>query len=227
MTGERPNIVTIAMGLVFMALGILLLFQTHGMITIRQVVQWWPAALVLIGSATVWQAMRGGDAAKSIPVGGLFWLVFLAVLFTYTFDRMDTGKDEPPGTLNVFSVFSEHHPAVTGEFHGAKLTAVMGGATLDLRNASVAPDETVVLDVFAMWGGGDIRVPRNWDVSIDTTSVMGAVRDQRDQGASKTKKGADASFDAAALPAPSDAAVQPAHLVVRGTAIMGGFTIKP
>jgi predicted membrane protein len=224
MTGERPNIVTIAMGLVFMALGILLLFQTHGMITIRQVIQWWPAALVLIGSATVWQATRGGDAAKSIPVGGLFWLVILALLFTYTFDRMDTGKDVPPGTINVFSVFGEHHPAVTGAFHGATMTAVMGGATLDLRNASVAPDETVVLDVFAMWGGGDIRVPRNWDVSIDTNAVMGAVKDQRP---GKPKNASDASSDSTVPEAPSLADSPPAHLVVRGTVIMGGYTIKP
>jgi len=224
MTAERPNIVTMATGLVLIGLGILLLLATHGLITIRQVVQLWPAGIVVMGSATLWQALRGGESARHIPVAGLLWLVALGMLFSYTFDRRGVSDTEPDGSINVFSVLREQHPAITGAFHGAKITAVMGGTNVDLRKASVAPDETVVLDVFAVWGGGDIRVPRDWDVSIQTNTLMGAVKDQR---GARPKGGADASIDPASSGTASTAGLAPPHLVLRGNVVMGGFTIKP
>ena len=44
-------------------------------------------------------------------------------------------------------------------FEGADLTAVMGGCEIDLRQASMAPGGEAVIDVFAFWGGIDVKVP--------------------------------------------------------------------
>jgi hypothetical protein len=223
MTAERSNYVHMATGFVVMAVGVLLLLVTNGVLPMRQVVQLWPAALVVIGAAVVLQALRGGEAARAIPIGGLVWLLVLGGLFSYTFDRRTPATvASPDAPVNVFSVMREQHPMVEGAFHGGQVTAVMGGANLDLRKAAIAPGETVVIDVFAVMGGGQIRVPEDWDVSIETTALMGAVKDRRGEGQKDSRTGRVAP-DKDAGPA---AWPRAPRLVLRGTVIMGGVDIR-
>ena len=83
------------------------------------------------------------------------------------------------------------------------MSATLGGAKLDLTGAAVSAD-TVTVDVFAMMGGIEIRVPRDWDVTSDVVALMGACVDKRSPAATRSGK----------------------HLVVRGYAVMGGVEIK-
>ena len=87
-------------------------------------------------------------------------------------------------------------------FRGANLVAIMGGCEIDLRNAAI--DGEAIIDMFAMWGGIEIRVPDDWTVSSQVVPVMGGVED-------KTR--------------PPQGTV--AHrLILRGVAFMGGIEIK-
>ena len=236
-SGPRVNFVHIATGLVVMAVGVLLLLVTNGVLNARQVVQLWPAAFVVIGAAVALQAMRGGEAARHIPVGGLIWLLLIGGLFSYTYDRRAPSVRSPNGT-DIFSVMNDQHPTIEGDFHGGRVTTVMGGANLDLRKARVAPGETIVLDVFNVMGGSQIRVPENWEVSIETTALMGAVRDRRgerdtrDNTKDKDKKNSadDATGSSCTWQAPPDSsssAPGPApRVVIRGLVLMGGVDIR-
>jgi len=87
-------------------------------------------------------------------------------------------------------------------FHGGDLTAVLGGCEIDLRQASIEGE--AIIDVFAMWGGIEIRVPENWSVSGRVTPILGGYED-------KTRPARDATAQ---------------RLVVRGFVIMGGVEIK-
>ena len=222
----RSNYINVAMGLVIMSAGVLLLLVTNGVLPLRQVVQLWPVGLVVVGVAVVVQSIRDGDAAR-VPFAALFWLVVLGLLFSYTFERRTlTPTETAQGQVNVFSVLGARRPSIDGPFHGGQFTFVMGGASLDLRHASVAPGETIVIDVFAVMGGGEIRVPSDWDVSIETSAFMGGVKDER--GAPKTvTETPEGSFagqetsTAETVPAPA-----PPHVIVRGTVFMGGLTLK-
>ena len=51
----------------------------------------------------------------------------------------------------------------------------MGGCEVDLRNAVINGD--AVIDVFAMWGGIEIRMPEDFTLINRVTAVMGAVED--------------------------------------------------
>src|SRR5580704_13562277 len=105
--------------------------------------------------------------------------------------------------IRTFSLFSgaELRPSVP--FQGADLTAVMGGAKLDLSNTTMA-QETAIIDVFALMGGAEILVPRDWDVTVRVVSLMGGVSDKRRPATTPATK----------------------HLIIQGMAIMGGVEIK-
>ena len=59
------------------------------------------------------------------------------------------------------------------------MTSIMGGTQLDLRQATMAPGEEAVIDVFAVMGGAIVRIPEGWIVDVQATSVMGGIKDQR------------------------------------------------
>ncbi len=133
-----------------------------------------PLMLVLAGGSVVWRAFN-----RTVPEGG------------------------GDAYIRTFAVFSGADLRPTVPFQGADLTAVMGGVKLDLSNAPMAGD-TAVIDVFALMGGTEIFVPRDWDVTVKVISLMGGCSDKRRPST---------------LPATK-------HLIIQGMAVMGGVEIK-
>lgn len=219
MSAERVNYVDVATGLCVIAFGTLLLLHTTGFMALAQILRLWPIVLVVVGAAIVLQARRGEDARRRVSVGGLIWLLLLGTMFSYAFDRRAKYPEGVrDGRISSFNVMHGDRDApFSGEFKGAHLTSVMGGANIDLRQATIAPGEPVVIDVFTVMGGCVIRVPSDWIVDVQTTSIMGGVKDDRQRGAARASDGAT---DA---PAPMGA---PPRVIVTGTAIMGGVSIK-
>ena len=105
--------------------------------------------------------------------------------------------------IRTFAVFSGAELRPTVPFEGAEVTAVMGGVKLDLSNASMA-QESAVVDVFALMGGSEIFVPRDWDVTVKVVSLMGGCTDKRRPATGPATR----------------------HLVIRGMVVMGGVEIK-
>ena len=89
------------------------------------------------------------------------------------------------------------------EFTGGEASAIMGGISLDLRQAKIKNDEAV-LDVFAFWGGVEIRVPEDWHVVVQAVPLLGGFEDKTFHPKSGTNK----------------------RLVIKGYAIMGGAEVK-
>ena len=257
---RRPiHIVNAATGLCFVALGVLLLMQRAGQIELRQIVELWPVVLIVLGGAVALQASRGGEtsARGGSCAGGLIWLVVLGFVLTHAFDRRAAaGEVTGPGELSVFAVMTgDRPPGHVGDFRGGKVTTVMGGARIDLTNATMAPGEVAVVDVFNVFAGTEIRVPADWQVDVDATVVAAGVNDQRrrtsddsgsddpdaavagdedDAGADQTD-GRQASPASATLEAGGDrrggspeAQIEAPvrRLVIRGVVLFGGVSIK-
>jgi hypothetical protein len=94
-------------------------------------------------------------------------------------------------------------------FEGAQMTSVMGGSTLDLRQASIPAGQTAIVDVFAMMGGSEIVMPSGWTVTLDVVTIFAAAVDKR------LPSVAAAASDATAP-----------HVIIRGTLVFSGLTIK-
>jgi hypothetical protein len=223
MTAEQTNLPNVALGLCVIALGVALLLHQAGAVPLEQVLRYWPVALVVIGASMLWPALRGQTASnQGAPLAAIFWIVVLGMLFSYTFERRTTA-DVREDAVNVFAMMGRDERRVPAGFAGGRMTAVMGRADLDLRQAAVGPGQTVELDVFTLMGGGQIRVPAGWDVTIDTTTVAGGVKDQRPRrNAEENRKAGEAAADTSQLPASGPSP----RLLVRGIVVFGGLNIR-
>lgn len=104
--------------------------------------------------------------------------------------------------LRVFAMLSGSDRRHRGALAHVEASAVMGGCDIDLRDATPTSDP-LVIQVFAMWGGIDIRVPPGWLVQNEAWPILGGI------------------IDSTAPPA------VPAHRVIlRGNAFMGGVEVK-
>ena len=93
-------------------------------------------------------------------------------------------------------------------FEGGKVEAVFGGMELDLSGAAItSPDRRAILEVNAVFGGIEIRVPRTWRVEKKGSAVFGG-------------------FDDKTFPPRPEPGVEPPTLVIRGAAVFGGIEVK-
>ncbi len=140
-----------------------------------------------------------------------FWVVLgilLAVVLISQLPRpvftTDTGRD-----AGLFGVLGSRREAVAGTLHGADVTVVMGAGVLDLRQATIAAGDEVVIDVLAVMGSVKIRVPDGWVVDTKALPVLGGVQDAR----SGTAR------------APVTAGSASPRLVLHGAVVIGGLSI--
>jgi len=92
------------------------------------------------------------------------------------------------------------------EFRGGSAVAIFGGYNLDLRDAGMA-GETATVDVNALFGGIDIRVPDTWQVEVRASAIFGGVDDKT-------------------VPPRTTSGVTPPKLIITGFAAFGGIVVK-
>lgn len=81
--------------------------------------------------------------------------------------------DETTGEFELVTIMEGKQFASRAEgLWSGKVTAVMGGVDLDLRDAVLAP-EGADLAVFTVMGGVSLRVPDTWIVETDGQAVLG------------------------------------------------------
>jgi predicted membrane protein len=228
----RPRLTSQAVfGLMLVAAGVIFTLDNLEIIDARDYVQFWPIVFVAIGGLKLWHASRDGHGW----FGGLFFLglgcwmlvnriiyfrfspreffpMILVFIGGYMVWRGFGGRrrNRPSDGQSSFSGL-----AVMGgvarrsnsqAFAGADLTAIMGGCEIDLRQASIAPGTEAVIDVFAFWGGIEVRVPEDWTVVTRAIPLMGGVEDKT------------------ATPQPLPAVEK--RLIISGIVVMGGVVVK-
>ena len=216
--------------------GVVLVLDRLNLVFADEILRWWPAVIIAIGALIFSQARRTGGGVNGIIVmivGGwlllnsvgilrvrfweMFWPMVLigigSVLVMQAMRRhtREAAGGEADDTLNVFVVMGGMKRVSTSQrFRGGEVTTIMGGAQLDLRQATIPPGEEAALDIFALMGGCEIKVPPSWTVVTPIMPIMGGVDDKRHLP--------DPAQSIGATPAP--------RLVLRGMLLMGGIEIK-
>jgi len=57
-------------------------------------------------------------------------------------------------------------------FKGGNITAIFGGSEINLMNCNLAPGDNVI-DVLTIFGGTTIIVPKEWNIVVNVTSILG------------------------------------------------------
>lgn len=138
-------------GTIWTFVGAWLLLRVTGVVS-RDILDFWPLALVLIGGTLVYRALRTNAGTA-------------------------TGSSDANPALNSFTFMAGTDRTVTSDaFRGGEVSVIMAGAQIDLRGSRPAGDRAVI-DVFAFMGGIDLIVPETWRVVSEVTAVMGAFED--------------------------------------------------
>lgn len=197
-TGRRPTSQTI-FGALVVLLGIVLLLDTTGVLETDYLLTYVPSLFVLVAlyamvasgfrnlaGPLVIVLLAGGSQLVALGIVGFadlapLWPVFvivfgLSVVLARYRARVHTVPDEYVSAVALFG--GSEKRTTSKSFAGADLTALFGGAELDLRDAAVA-DPPAQVSATALFGGVDVVVPRDWNVRVDVIPVFGAAEDDR------------------------------------------------
>lgn len=186
-------------GGVLVAFGAFLLARNLGYLDIA-VHDLWPLILIFAGimmllNRTVFG--QGGFLVGITPRGRHFEKHF----------RRWRERQYFPGMLNDYAVFGGGKRKVnTFDFKGGHVDAVFGGFEIDLRDAIMEGD-SATLELNAIFGGIEVRVPIIWSAVVQGVGVFGAFQDETTQ--------------------PSPTVVpNPKRLIVKGSAVFGAVEVK-
>lgn len=115
-----------------------------------------PSALIVAGLAIILKRNNYSPKQINIPEG-----------------------DNPNDYINDVNIFSGGEKKVSSEnFKGGQITAIFGGAEVDLRAAKMAEGINAI-DLLCIFGGTSLKLPEGWVVKSDVTAVFGGYSDER------------------------------------------------
>lgn len=148
---------------------------------------------------------------------GLFWNIFWPIVLIFIgFNLLRGRTGRGGGGRFVFMGGAEVGGKQPWKLEGGSHFALMGGIEIDLTAAEIPEGETI-LDLTAIMGGIEVRIPKGLEVIYEGSAVLGGVsfKDQEDGGLIAGRKVEQNISEAAK------------HIVrIQARAIMGGIEIK-
>lgn len=161
---------------------------------------YWPLILVIIGIAIL---LRQRDSRKQIP--------FNEPVNPNAPNDIPFNPSSSNTSMNTFDdfvIFGGREIFVNAQsLIGGKATSIFGGIEFDLRKANMQPGGAVI-DCVSVFGGCGFKIPMDWNVRNEVTTIFGAFTDKRGETYS------DRYYD------PSKT------LVIKGVSIFGGIEVK-
>lgn len=135
----------------------------------------WYIVLIIIGASLI---LRKGGLNKTGPTQ------------MHSRKRRFSGKaDQEPGALDTeasnndyideVAIFGGGKKVITSNnFRGGRITTIFGGSELVFTQSQLASGINEI-EVFAMFGGWTLVVPRHWQVKSEVIAIFGGISDKR------------------------------------------------
>lgn len=223
----------VIVALFVIALGVLFLLRNLGVPIGIDIWDLWPVALILVGLSQLSGSRDAGQSISGwiifvigvlfllsnldiIPYGiSEFWPVVLILVGLLLLKNAFWGIRKTPSSQDFvnlsFVLGGGDLKFNTKNLKGGRITSIMGGGSIDLREADIQDDE-IMIDTFCLMGGIEIRVPTTWEVNLQVTPLLGGIDNKTSYHAANDKD--------------SRPGKSPKKLTIKGIAIMGGMEIK-
>jgi len=224
---NKTFITRFIIGLGIITAGALVLLNNLEIVDTGELVsKWWPTLVILAGllivlndkSAYIWALVVAGiggvmlartAGGYDIDVWSVAWPVVLVAIGVSIIKDGFIARKKPAPSASVQETYSALLSGIESrndsqEFTRARLSAVLGGTMVDLRDAKMKDNEAYI-EVFALLGGIELRVPAEWEIRNESTAILGGV---------EVTSGKDAKTKNAPV------------LHVRGQCILGGVEVK-
>lgn len=208
------------LGIFLVVVGLLILLENLRMIP--SLPWWlftWQMLLIALGVINLLSGNRTA-AIILIGIGGVFlledmyyidfrdwWpliLIIIGLAFLFRQRQYSKSREMEDDYFDALNIFGGGNQRVSShKLQGGKITSIFGGSEVDLRDAK--PVSGATIDLFALFGGAELRVPTEWNVKVEVISILGGFSDKRDLTAQE---------DDAPL------------VVIKGLAIFGGGEVK-
>lgn len=129
---------------------------------------------------------------------GAYWPVLLIVIgigilfkrrkynndnWNWGHKRINNGMDEATSTDNGYinadiNFGGTKHIVLDPVFQGARIDVSFGSMTLDLRRTTLGKPVTII-DLDCNFGGMELYIPSNWNVTLRTHNSFGGIEDKR------------------------------------------------
>jgi len=124
----------------------------------------WPIVLLVTG---LWMILKRKDHVHSSST-------------QYHINNMQSpGQDFSQDIIDEVCIFNSNNKVIQSDnFKGGRITTIFGGEKLDLTKVKLAPGENT-LEITTIFGGCHLRVPQEWKVLLNVTSIFGGFDDKR------------------------------------------------
>ena len=151
---------------------------------------YWPLILVAIGVALL---LRHRDSNRSLKESD---------------PVLNVPNDNSANNFDDFVIFGGREIFINSQsLTGGKATSIFGGMEYDLRKASMVAGGAVI-DCVSVFGGCGFKIPMDWNVRNEVTTIFGAFTDKR--GDTFNERYYDPSKT----------------IVIKGVSIFGGIEVK-
>lgn len=200
---KSPARKSFAFGILVLLFGLALLLRNMGILEgeIREMVFSWEMLIIVIGVVNLFDRNRwfgltmigigtvfmiGNFFDLPITLRTIFWPTLIILLgFGLIFGRTRKFRDKiinvsstKEDQIDLVSVFGGGERTITSHnFMGGRITAVFGGAEVNMLNAKLA-EGVNVLDVTCLFGGVEIIVPSDWNIRMEMMHVLGGTSDK-------------------------------------------------
>ena len=214
-------------GITLLLVGVLFLLDNFAVFDAARILRFWPVLLVLFGGLKAVQpgGIDGRIIGGTVALIGVFmllgrldilnidfwalWPLLLIAAGSAIIMRTRAGRtvvsdaDASDVVTGTAVLGGMEQNCTTRRFRGGSVSAVLGGHSIDLREADIQEDEEAVLEVFAFMGGIELRISQEWTVMLEGSALLGGFENKTHPLEPGKKR-----------------------LIIRGQAILGGVEIK-
>lgn len=173
----------VVFGVALIAVGGAMTLNNLGLIVFH-VRDWWPVLLIMVGALSIARGFRPESSASGCRGR------------RRRDERLEHGSRIDASAMMSALVLKND----SQDFQGGDVSTVMGAVEIDLRQASIVNEAH--LHVSIIMGGIEIKVPRDWSVSVNGSPTLGGIEDRSAPPLASTKR-----------------------LVIDGSVVMGGVEI--